>query len=566
MTSGRGDVEPAHLPAGRPHRPGRAADGLISAGLLAGAMLIAQTGSPWPAGNDSGYHLKMAWLLPEIGWQRTFPWLHWSIFREGFVNHHAGFHLLLAPVARGVTAAGWPLAVAGKAWPVLVSAALGAALAALLRGIGLRPAWPWVALLLLAPWHFWLRHAYVRAPPVLVLAALGAIALLRRPRPWALGVLAWAAGFVYTGAIVLLALPVGFAVAAASLNRPLRPYLLPIATMIAGLVLSQTVNPWFPANLAFLKVQLLDVAWRAPGEVGNEWRPYGAWFLLTVSAPLGLVWLACLVRRLGSGVPADVTTLGLLLVNAAMFVLMCKARRFVEYWPVFALLSAAALAAPTMGVRGVVSRLQSRRRWWRAPGVLAGLFVAGVTLHLARRQAEPSHDLAAIREAMTWLAANSPRGSLVFTDDWDVFPACFLFNHHNHYVVGLDPMFTRVPYPRLWEKYRLITRGRVPSTLPPENVAVARPAMPAENGGTAPSTGQPTGQPVPVCLTDIVSDFHARYVFVARDHSRLYERLIEADDAFSPVWPIGLARDDAQPPVALFEARAPVPPGSDPPL
>ena len=66
---------------------------------------------------------------------------------------------------------------------------------------------------------------------------------------------------------------------------------------------------------------------------------------------------------------------------------------------------------------------------------------------------------------MQYLSGHSPTHSLVFTDDWDLFPICFYYNDHNRYMVGLDPMFTKIPYPELWERYRLITRGQTPGTL-----------------------------------------------------------------------------------------------------
>ena len=72
--------------------------------------------------------------------------------------------------------------------------------------------------------------------------------------------------------------------------------------------------------------------------------------------------------------------------------------------------------------------------------------------------------LAEVEAAMTFLGDRSDPGDVVFTDDWDVFPVYFYFNHANHYVAGLDPMFSYRHDPELWEHYRLITRGQAPTT------------------------------------------------------------------------------------------------------
>ena len=40
-----------------------------------------------------------------------------------------------------------------------------------------------------------------------------------------------------------------------------------------------------------------------------------------------------------------------------------------------------------------------------------------------------------------WLEKNSQAGDIVFHSDWDEFPILFYHNHHNYYLVGLDPTF-----------------------------------------------------------------------------------------------------------------------------
>ena len=56
------------------------------------------------------------------------------------------------------------------------------------------------------------------------------------------------------------------------------------------------------------------------------------------------------------------------------------------------------------------------------------------------------------KETALWLKANTPERSVVFHVSWDAFPRLFYWNHHNYYLVGLDPVFM---YLRNAQNFRL---------------------------------------------------------------------------------------------------------------
>ena len=93
----------------------------------------------------------------------------------------------------------------------------------------------------------------------------------------------------------------------------------------------------------------LDLVKTTDIPVGREWKPYvGMWWFVRMCGPLLAVWTAAVIARLRWGPPLRSRELTLLLLHFAFLVLTLKARRFIEYWPVFALLSAASLAHPVM--------------------------------------------------------------------------------------------------------------------------------------------------------------------------------------------------------------------------
>ena len=43
--------------------------------------------------------------------------------------------------------------------------------------------------------------------------------------------------------------------------------------------------------------------------------------------------------------------------------------------------------------------------------------------------------------AAQWLANNTEAGTIIYHSDWDDWPMLYYYNHHNYYLIGLDPTF-----------------------------------------------------------------------------------------------------------------------------
>jgi len=148
----------------------------------------------------------------------------------------------------------------------------------------------------------------------------------------------------------------------------------------------------------------------------------------------------------------------------------------------------------------------------------ATLAVGATGLRSASSQLDCYYDLDELRSMMAFLQENSAPGDVIFTDDWDVFPPFFHFNRHNHYIVGLDPMFTYEREPDLWNRYVKISRGQVPSTI-------------RLVGATDDDARAAVG------LEDIREHFGARYVITDRDHRSLANALHGAPGLARLVYP-----------------------------
>ncbi len=502
-------------------------------------------------GHDSFYHVKMAAMLPEHGLLRDFPWLRFAYFTDeghGFVSHHYGFHALLAPfvhLSYRLTGDYLP----GARWAMATFLGLSLVLIKSILVAGrVRWYWLWLLLFVFMPFQFFTRHAFVRAiSPSLVFMLL--IVLLMFRRRYVLTGLAIACYIhLYLGGVLYAPLLVGlYVLSSAVVPRGDRemPWKLLLWTA-AGWLIGILTHPYSYGMWEFLKIQVFGSGLSPDISVGREWKPYrDLWWFAQMSGVLLVVWAVATCVRFRLGKPLTARELMLLLAHFIFLGLTFKARRFIEYWPAFCLLSSAFMAAPLLErVTAWCDRCIDKDKGKRAPWIYrtVTLFMIGGIFALVsmssqwkgiRRIARCGYDLPAIREAMDFMRQHSEPGDIVFTDDWDIFPVYFYYNSHNYYIVGLDPKFTHARRPVLWERYVKISRGEIPATVSDEQY----------------------GEKVHVTLEDVREHFGARFVITDRDHKRLAGKLAARKDFAELVYPTTSYSEARNDPYLIFRIR-----------
>jgi len=316
-----------------------------------GGVLGDELGVP---GHDSFYHLKMAAMIPEHGLADRFPWLRFCYFTdEGdtFVSHHYGFHLYLMPFVR---LSQWLTGdlLAGGRWAITTSFALTLLLFNLLLvSENIRGRWLWLFFFLLLPFQFFTRQAYIRAiNPSLVMMLLITLFMFRgRAVATGLAILAYThlylGGVIYAPVLVVLFVIANVAAPREDRNFPWKLVLFSLAGWIVGIA----IHPYRAGMIDFLRLQVLGSGLSPDIPVGREWKPYeGVWWFAQMSGVLLILWSAAVAMRLRFGERINARTLMLTLAHFAFLVLTFKARRFIEYWPIFCLLSTAYLAKPIL--------------------------------------------------------------------------------------------------------------------------------------------------------------------------------------------------------------------------
>jgi hypothetical protein len=197
--------------------------------------------------------------------------------------------------------------------------------------------------------------------------------------------------------------------------------------------------------------------------VGNEWYPYDTKQLLDNSLP-ALVAFASAALALGlSGRKMDSRTALALFVSLLFGLMLFQARRFVEYFPPFALIFAAFAWTPMFGSKPASE--PSTGLWQRYLSVTVlslavALGMAG-SIPPARAAVDGSKPYGLYANASLWLENNTPAGSRLFQTDWDDFPRLFYYNTHNTYLIGLDPTYLQLYDADLYDLWVDITQGDV---------------------------------------------------------------------------------------------------------
>ena len=449
---------------------------LVLFAIFFAALAWVQFATPDLPDNDGYYHIRFAELMRREGLKPAFPWLPLTVLNpREFYDHHFLFHAGLVPFTFG------DLRLGAK-WAAVFNAALAfLAVWLLLRGQHISWAWLWALGLLAVSQAFLYRMSITRAQSLsLAVLALGLHWMLTGRYRWLLP-LGFFYVWLYNAFPLLPALALVFA--GGSWLSGNRLELRPLGWSLLGVGLGLLVNPYFPQDIFFAVRHFLPKLTDPTAiRVGSEWYPYNTGQLLE-NSPLALA--AFMGGALALGLHPgrwDRRTATAFLLAALFGLMLFQARRFIEYFPPFALIFAAFAWQPLLDAWAAAARrdaplpawleqldrprLNSLARHLRPalPALLLLLLlIPGVYRSLedaraAMRTSKP-HNLYAAASA--WLQANTPAGERVFQTDWDDFPRLFYYNTHNTYLIGLDPTYLQLYDPDryvLWEK---ITRGEV---------------------------------------------------------------------------------------------------------
>lgn len=452
----------------KPERLPKWAEAGIGFLVALGAMLAIQFSSQAIVDNDGYYHIRWSWMLRHsLPHLPQFRWLPLTVLEPSrYVDHHFLFHVLLMPFTFGDLRIGAKLAAA------LFGALAVGALFALLVAEDVRHRWVWYLPLLAGAEPFLYRMSMTRAPSLSLVLLAACLYLMLHGRLPGLLVLTFLFVWLYS-MFPLVVVFAGFYLVAVLLSEQ-RLEWRPLAATLGGALLGLLINPYFPKNLLLIREHLHMVLHPpAAVDVGVEWYSYEAWDMLTGCAVSFAVYFLGLVRFDFRKRSSDLRPLFFLLISVALLIVFSKWRRFVEYWPPFAVLFAAFAWNSSPGPEAEAAPVGVAVPWAHRITVLGanvlvialGLLALG-NLWRAGKELREEPNPFAYQGAAAWLKAHTPEGSMVFNTDWDEFPMLFYYDQHNVYVTGLDTRYLADYNPALWSAYSRVTQGEEADAAP----------------------------------------------------------------------------------------------------
>ncbi|MDX1435318.1 MAG: hypothetical protein R3335_00810 [Anaerolineales bacterium] len=437
---------------------------LLAIGLFAffaGFLALVQHSTLNLIGTDGYYHIKLAYLMRTVGLKPDFPWLPLTVLNpQDFVDHHFLYHVFLIPFTLG------DLRVGAKLASVIFPALAFVLVWWLLQRQKVPYAWLWALFLVVISEAFIYRMSMPRAQSLSLAFLVLGLHWLFAEKYIRLIPLAFLYVWLYD-AFPLLAVVAGLYALSVWLTER-RLVWQPLVYTAAGIGLGLLVNPYFPENLTFIYHHLIPkLAGPTETSVGSEWYPYRTTQLMENSG-LALVALVGGILALGfQERRIDARTLTGLLLVILFGVMLFQSRRFIEYFPPFALIFSAMAWAPIIqswrvSGEGRLPMSVWLRAWLPAAALI---LVLGITLlpnlKAAQDSVEGARPYQRYAEAAGWLQANSKPGEGVFQTDWDDFTRLFFHNSQNTYTLGLDPTYLQNYDSEKYDLWVDITRGDV---------------------------------------------------------------------------------------------------------
>jgi len=402
--------------------------------------------------------------------------MNFTAWRENFVDHHFLYHILLVPFV-------W---LGNGLYAVKLSAVFFPAIFITIwywfwREQGNKQALLFTLLPLLNE-ALTFRLALVKANSLSLIFLLLVFFALQKNKNKLLAVLCFLYVWAYGGWVIApLAVGLWCLIFWQRKLKKIRPLFYALAGTLLGLI----INPYFPANLNFYWLQIVDIGLINHVQdlnAGREWYPYAFSTLVSIHAlyfaVLTIILVACrkdwcrISRR-------SIFYSALALIG---FLLAWKSMRYIELSVPLVILAFGSLwqdllpnfswSKLTNNFWQSTGKINRRLRWYAGIIFLILLPLAGFYLvfNLARPRINmlAGFPLTAYQQEALWLAEHTPEKSIIVHSDWGEWPELFYYNTHNHYIVGLDPTFMYRYDPQLFRQWADFTMNK--STQDPRQI------------------------------------------------------------------------------------------------
>lgn len=457
--------------------------------------------TPSFADPDSFYHVKISQMMAEQGVIHDFPYLQFTTLKNDYIDHHFLYHVFLVPFVKWL-----PPLIGVKIAHIILDSGLVLIFFWLLRRLKVNGAF-WYSLLLFLCDGFMFRINLVKAQPVSIIVLFVGTYLILQKRYWLLFILSFFYVWAYGGWFLLLILA-GIYILVSAFDSAISNYTIMVRMPIkqravvlggvvaegiknifqidnvklfssvgAGLVAGIIINPYFPTNLNFYWVQIVEIGFKnfqGVIGVGAEWYPYDAFQLFKNAAIPLIFYILSLIIFISHYKKFNITA-KFLFVTATFFLLATiRSRRNIEYMAPFIVIAGANLFADSfklpavkrdlLAIKKIFSNLLFSDKIVRVAfkTILFGCLlsvVVGVPVNI-KRNLSNRINFNYLKGASEYVRDNSSEGDIVFNSGWDYWPELFYHNNKNYYIVGLDATFMYLHDSDLYWRWSDVINGK----------------------------------------------------------------------------------------------------------
>lgn len=416
-------------------------------------------------GFDIFYHLKITQLLKTEGLSiiNHLPWFQFTSWHQYSADLSLGYHLLLYPLIIFLN----PI-ISAKILTIFLFLIFINFFLYFLKKEKIKFPFLWITLLLISSPYFLFRLFIFRPFLISIILSLAILYVIYYKKYLLLFLFTIIYLLSYSGWLQILIMITIYSIIEWLYTKKINIYYF-IYTIIP-LLLTLIVRPDFP-NIVILNFQqvfgLLFLNLINVGvNVGMEQNSVNVYFILN-NFLIYFCWFIGLIVFLNSkkqikDIPNKILITTLVILSLFYGLWTMESIRFIEYFVPFTILMTAFLVTHYNINSNQKIILEKLYILFNKPLLKTYLIIAGIALiiypfqnlYAAFKNAYP---LDRYKITAEWLKNNTPEHTIVFHASWDSFPRLFFWNHHNYYIVGMDPTFMYLYNKELYWLWRHLT-------------------------------------------------------------------------------------------------------------
>jgi len=408
-------------------------------------LSIMQFTTQYIIGFDGYYHAKSAEIIKKEGFVKDFTWAEHTILANNYADIQVLFRIILIPF----TFLG--LEFGAKIASIIFGALALAVFYWFLIENKIKYALFWSLLYLFTAESLMYRFQLTREMPITISLLIITIYFMQKKKYIFLGLTSLVFALFYSGFVLQLFIILAYFILEKIFSKKFDFNL--IGYSFGGIFLGLLLNPYFPANISMLYIQIFKV--NLISNLYNvEWKPW-TFIDLIKNNVLVLVYIGISFFILTKNRKITKDKAFYFLLALFFLVYTIKSRRMQEYLVPFSIL------AVSFFINDFIIMLDKNKlKILKIVSVILLIIVGSVNFVLLKQDITNNNFLHNYNNCADWMIKNIPKNSLIFNNAY-AFPYLFFKSHNLRYTHGIDLTYSYLYDPDEFERYIGILKGTI---------------------------------------------------------------------------------------------------------